>query len=152
MLQDFLLASFHHLLAFGMVAMLVTQSVLLGGPLDATTLRRLGGVDLGLGITATLLLVVGLTRVFHGLKGSDFYLHNPWFHAKLGAFLLAGLISLLPTLRLLRWRKALKANPAWRPDAAQAATLRRLVRAELLLVAVILVAAAGMARYGGLRF
>jgi putative membrane protein len=151
MLKDFLLASAHHLLAFGLVAMLVTQSVLLSRSVDGPALRRLSGVDMGLGMTATLLLVVGLVRVFYGLKGADFYLHNPWFHAKLGAFLLASLLSLLPTIRFIRWRRALKANPAWTPPATELASLRRIVRIELLLIAVILVAAAGMARHGGLH-
>ena len=91
-----------------------------------------------------------LELLFHGLKGSDFYLHNPWFHAKLGAFLLAALVSLWPTVAFLRWRRALRADPAWRPDPAQAARLRGLVRIELVLIAVILVCAAAMPRYGAL--
>ena len=152
MLKDFLLASLHHLLAFGLVAMLVTQSVLLTRTIDGAAIRRLSGVDRGYGIVATLLLVVGLVRVFHGIKGADFYLHNPWFHAKLGAFILAALLSIWPTLRFLRWRKALAADPAWLPPEPEAAALRRIVRFELMLIAVILVAAAGMARYGGLHF
>ena len=150
MLKDFLLASFHHLLAFGLVAMIVSQSVLLSRGVDATTLRRLSGVDRGLGMIAMLLLVVGLTRVFHGVKGADFYLHNPWFHAKFGAFVLAALLSILPTIRFVRWRKALKADPAFVPPANEIAAMRRFVRIELALIAVILVAAAGMARHGGL--
>ena len=85
MLKDFLLASFHHLLAFGLVAMLVTESVLLTCPLDTPAMKRLAGVDRGLGIVATLLLVVGMWRVYGGIKGADFYLHNPWFHAKVVA-------------------------------------------------------------------
>lgn len=150
MLKDFLLASAHHLLAFGLVSMLVTQSALLSRTIDGPTLRRLSGVDCGLGMVATLLLVVGLARVFHGIKGAEFYLHNPWFHAKVGAFALAALLSLLPTVRMLRWRKAFKADPAFVPPPADIAKLRGIVRIELALVAVILVAAAGMARHGGL--
>ena len=151
MLKDFILASFHHLLAFGLVAMLVTQSVLLSRNIDAATLRRLSGVDRGLGMVATLLLVVGLLRVFQGIKGEDFYLHNPWFHAKFGAFVLAALLSILPTIRFVRWRKAFKADPGYLPPETEVAAMRRIVRFELMLVAVILVAAAGMARYGGLH-
>lgn len=152
MLKDFLLASVHHLLAFGLVAMLVTQSVLLSREVDAAGVRRLAGVDRGYGIVATLLLVVGLLRVYQGVKGSDFYLHNPWFHLKFGAFVLAALISILPTLRFLRWRKALKADPGYVPATTEVGAMRRLVRLELVLIALILVAAAGMARYGALRF
>src|SRR3546814_7634150 len=93
--------------------MLVAEAVLLRGDIDASVLGRLAGLDAGYGVSAMLLLVVGLCRVFFGLKGWDFYLHNPWFHAKLGAFVLVGLMSILPTLRFLRWRKALRADPAF---------------------------------------
>lgn len=149
MLTDLLLASFHHLLFFGLISMLVTQSVLLTRPIDAAALKRLGGVDRGYGMVAVLLLAVGFARVFHGIKGYDFYMHNPWFHAKVGAFLLAGVLSIWPTLRFLRWRKALKADPAFVPPAAEVAGLSRIVRFELMLIAVIFVCAAAMARYGG---
>ena len=150
MLKDFLLASFHHLLAFGLVAMLVVESALLSRPLDSPTVKRLAGVDAGYGMTAGLLLGVGLWRVFGGLKGADFYLHNPWFHAKLGAFVLAALLSLWPTIRFMKWRRALKADPVFVPAPGEVAGLRRIVRFELVMIAVILVCAAGMARYGGL--
>lgn len=151
MLGDFLLASAHHLLFFALVAMLVLQSAILSGPFDARAAARLVGIDRGYGIAAVLLLLVGTVRVFHGIKGSDFYLHNPWFHAKVGAFLLAAALSIRPTLAYLGWRRQVQAQPGWQPDPAQRAGLRTLVRVELLLVAVILVCAAGMARHGGLR-
>jgi len=149
MLTDLVLAALHHLPVFGLVAMLVSQSILLRGQMDARVLARLAGIDRGYGITAVLLLVVGLLRVFHGIKGEDFYLHNPWFHAKIGTFVLVGLLSIWPTLRFLRWRKALKADPAFLPTTAEACSLQRIVRLELALVAVIFVLAAAMARYGG---
>ena len=91
----------------------------------------------------------GLLRVAYGVKGHAFYQHNPWFHAKLGLFVLAAVLSILPTVRLLRWRRALKADPGFLPDPAQVGQLRRLVRLELAAVAAILVCAAAMARYGG---
>lgn len=149
MLTDLLLAAAHHLLFFGLISMLAAQSVLLSRPIDATALRRLGGLDRGYGLVAVLLLVVGFARVFYGIKGYDFYLHNPWFHAKVGAFVLAGVLSVWPTIRFLRWRKALKADPAFVPGRAEVAGLRRIVRFELLLVALIVIFAAAMARYGG---
>lgn len=150
MLTDFLLASFHHLLVFGLVAMLVAESALLRSTFERSTLQRLAGIDRGYGLCAMLLIVVGLARVWFGIKGHDFYLHNPWFHAKLGAFLLTGLLSILPTVRFVRWRKALKADAAYLPDAGEIAKMRTIVRFELLLVAAIFMFAAGMARYGGL--
>ena len=149
MLIDFVLASLHHLLVFGLVSMLVAESVLLRGTLDRVSLQRLAGIDMGYGMTAMALIAVGIARVAFGIKGHDFYLHNPWFHAKLGCFVLVGLLSILPTIRFLRWRKALAADPAFVPEAREVAAMSRIVRFELLLVAAILVFAAMMARYGG---
>ena len=64
MLTDLILAALHHLLVFGLVSMLVAQSVLLRGPMSRGALSRLGSIDRGYGITALLLLVVGTLRVF----------------------------------------------------------------------------------------
>ncbi len=149
MLTDLVLAAFHHLLVFGLVSMLVAQSVLLRGGMSGEVLARLGSIDRCYGVTALLLLVAGALRVFHGVKGEEFYLHNPWFHAKIGAFVLVGLVSVWPTLRFVRWRKALAADAAFLPGEGEVARLRRIVRFELGLVAVIFACAAAMARYGG---
>jgi putative membrane protein len=150
MLTDFLLAALHHVLIFGLVTMLVAESVLLRGGVDAGVLRRLAGLDRGYGTTALALLAVGILRVFLGIKGEDFYLHNPWFHAKVGLYVLVGLLSIAPTLNFVRWRKALRADPSFLPEPAQVTRATRLVRMELALVGAIFVIAAGMARYGGL--
>ena len=144
MATDLGLAALHHLLVFGLTAMLVAQAVLLRGTLDTATLPRLAKLDAGYGACAGLLLIVGLARVFLGVKGEDFYLHNPWFHAKVGTFVLVGLLSILPTIRYARWKKAKIA-----PDAAALARTRTLLRVELVGLAAIFVLAAAMARYGG---
>jgi putative membrane protein len=127
----------------------VTESVLLRGTVDGPIVQRLARIDGGVGMSASLLVVVGLLRVFQGVKGYDFYLHNPWFHAKVGCFVLAGLLSILPTVRFLRWRKAAQANPGFVPPRDEVAAMARIVRFELVLIAAILVFAAMMARYGG---
>ncbi|WP_133500061.1 DUF2214 family protein [Cognatilysobacter terrigena] len=150
MWHDFLLASAHHVLVVGLIAMLAAQMTLLRGDADIATLQRLGKLDRGYGSIAGLLLVVGLVRVFHGIKGEDFYLHNPWFHAKLGAFLLAAAISIVPTVMYARWRKAASTDPSWRPGNVAWSRARLLVRVQFALIVVIVIAAAGMARYGGL--
>jgi len=146
---DLALAALHHLLVFALTAMLVSQAVLLRGELRADTVGRLAKLDAGYGLTAGLLLAVGVCRVFFGIKGADFYLHNPWFHAKVGTFVLVGLLSIIPTVRYARWRKAQKAQPGFVPDAAALAGTRTILRIELAGLAVIFVLAAAMARYGG---
>ena len=149
MLIDLILAALHHVLLFALVAMLAAQAVLLRGPLDTSALQRIGRIDAGYGACAGLLLVAGLLRIGFGVKGHDFYLHNPWFHAKLGAFVLVALLSILPTLEFARWRKALRTDPAFRPDPARIGRARGIVRFELILVGAIFVLAAAMARFGG---
>ncbi|WP_031370721.1 MULTISPECIES: DUF2214 family protein [Lysobacter] len=149
MLTDLLLAASHHLLIFALVSMLVAESILLRGPIDGGVLQRLARLDSAYGGCAGLLLLIGLARVWYGVKGHDFYLHNPWFHAKLGAYVLVGLLSILPTVRFLRWRKAWSLDPGYLPDAGEVAKMRGIVRFELVLIAAIFVLAAAMARYGG---
>lgn len=149
MLTDLALAALHHLFVFAVVARLASEAMLLRGPVDAGTIQRLARVDAGYGAVAGLLLVVGLLRVWFGLKGHEFYLHNPWFHAKLGVYVLVALLSIAPTVGFLRWRKALRADPSFAPPPAQLERARNLVRLELVLVAVVFVLAAAMARYGG---
>lgn len=144
MQTDLLLAALHHLLVFALTAMLVSQAAMLRGPLTVDVLPRLAKLDAGYGACAGLLLVVGLLRVFHGIKGEDFYLHNPWFHAKVGTFVLVGLLSILPTIRYARWKKAKVA-----PDEAALVRTRTILRVELVGLAAIFVLAAAMARYGG---
>src|SRR3546814_8778972 len=61
---DLFLAIAHHLLVFALAAMLVAEAVLLRGDIDASVLGRLAGLDAGYGVSAMLLLVVGLCRVF----------------------------------------------------------------------------------------
>jgi putative membrane protein len=149
MATDLGLAALHHLLVFGLVAMLVAEAVLLRGPLTSDAIPRLAKLDGGYGMCAGLLLAVGLCRVFLGVKGPDFYLHNPYFHAKIGAFVLVGLLSIIPTVKFMRWKKAQRTQPAYVPDAGELAKMRTVLRMELALVAAIFVLAAAMARYGG---
>ncbi|MFZ5661191.1 MAG: DUF2214 family protein [Pseudomonadota bacterium] len=151
MLTDFLLASLHHLLVYGLVAMLVAEAALLRAPApDAATVQRLARLDAGYGMTALALLLAGLARIGFGLKGHDFYAHNPWFWAKLGTFLLIGLLSLGPTLRYLRWRRALRDRADAAVPVEDWTRARRQVRLQLALLALVFVFAAGMARHGGL--
>jgi putative membrane protein len=150
MLIDWLLASLHHVLFFALIAMLVAESVLLRGPVDAATIARLRRLDAGYGLSAVLVLVAGGLRIAYGIKGYDFYQANPWFHAKLGVFVLIGLLSIAPTLRFGRWSRALRDNPAFAPDPGEIARTRSQLRLQMLGIAVILVLAAATARHGGL--
>ena len=142
---DLTLAVLHHILVFGLVAMLAIERTLLKAPIIQA--RRLAGLDGGYGLTAVLVLVVGVARVIWGGKGWAFYEANPFFWAKVGIFAVIGLISILPTIAFVKWSRATKADADWQPDAASVAAARRWVGIELLLIFPLVACAAAMARW-----
>ena len=58
-----LFAFLHHLAAFTLVASLAVEMVVIGGELTLQAARKLRLADLAYGISAGLLLIVGLARV-----------------------------------------------------------------------------------------
>jgi putative membrane protein len=147
---DLVLAILHHLLILSLAGLLAAELVLLKPALSGAGLRTLGAVDAGYGATAGLILVVGFSRVFLGGKGSAFYLENPVFWAKIVAFALVGLLSIAPTIAILKWRTQAKANPAFAPSDEAVAKTRRVLMLELAVFALIPIFAAAMARGYGL--
>ena len=101
-------------------------------------------------MTAVLILLVGFARVFLGAKGSAFYLENPVFWAKIAAFAVVGLLSIAPTIAILKWRRQARTDPAFAPSGSEVAKVRKIMLAELLVFALIPIFAAAMARGYGL--
>jgi putative membrane protein len=134
-----LFAFLHHLAAFALVAAIVLEFVLIRDELNARTARRLALADAVLGISAGVLLAVGLVRVFYFEKGAAYYFQNWAFIAKLALFLLVALLSVYPTVKFLSWRK--KA-----PEAGSIPAIRRILHLELVGVMLILLCAALMAK------
>jgi len=138
---DATLAVAHHLLVFTLVAVLAAELVLLAEPLDAARLRRLGRLDAGYGALAAAVVVVGLVRAVFGAKGWGFYAGNPLFWAKLAVFAAIGALSIVPTVRVARWRRA-----SLVPDAAAQRNTRAWVLGEVLLLPALPLLAVLMAR------
>ena len=144
-MADLILAILHHLLVFGLVAMMVATRVLLGGaPTDAPRLAR---TDAAAGGLSTLVLVAGISRVIWGGKGWAFYQANPFFWGKLASFLIIGLLTIPGTMAFLRWRKAQAADAGFRPAVEEVARLRRLTGYQTLMLVPLLACAAAMARW-----
>ncbi len=144
-----LVAYLHFLSIFALFALLSVEHVLFKTPLDLRRARSLVITDLAYGICAGLVLVTGIARVLWYGKGWQYYLHNGVFHAKVGLFILVALLSILPTFVFLNWRHALKAGQVPEPSARQVALVTWSIRLELLLLLVMPLLAALMARgYG----
>lgn len=140
-----ILAILHHIAVFGLVATLAMEGAMLrASALDPARLVRL---DARFGMTALLVVAVGVSRVIWGGKGWGFYEANPFFWAKIGLFAAIGLISIMPTLAFFRWRKAAADDPAFAPSAEELNRVRLWVGLEALLLVPLLACAAAMVRY-----
>lgn len=98
----------HHVAAFTVFACAVVSLVLLQLKFDLNVAKKLQHTDMANGIAATLVLLIGMIRVFHTEKGADYYFHNMPFLAKLTLYGLASIVSLVPTLEIFCWKKTLK--------------------------------------------
>jgi len=146
MTTDLILAVLHHLAVFSLFSFIVAEWMLMGAPVTPKMIRRLAVIDLHFGLVAALVVVIGVLRVMYGLRGAAFYLGNPFFWAKISLFIVIGLISIVPTLRIRTWRNLQTASAQAIPNEADVRTTRRLVLTELVLAFGLPVLAAFMAR------
>ena len=146
MIADALLAYLHHIAAFSLVAILVVEMALCKPGMSTAQVRQLTRYDMFYGIFAGALLAAGFARMYLGAKGAAFYWGNPVFHAKIGLFLLIGLLSIGPTLRYVKWSKALKCDPSFVPGKEEIVGARKFIHMQALLVVVLPLLAALMAR------
>jgi putative membrane protein len=151
MVTTALMAFLHHLMAFILVACVAYEFIAYRKGLTVEEGRRIQRADLIYGISAGLLLVVGLLRVFFFEKGPAFYSHNPFFWTKMIAFAIVGLLSIDPTIRYLRWNKILKENRIPEISDQEFKRTRLILSLEVTGLVIILFAAALMARGVGMN-
>jgi len=151
MILNSIMAALHHLFAFTLVACVVYEFIAYRKSLSIEEARRIQRVDIAYGISAGLLLVVGLLRVFMFEKGVNFYIHSPFFWVKMTAFVIVGLLSIDPTIRYIRWNKALSRNIAPEINETEFKRTRLLLWLEVIGIVIILLAAPMMARGIGMN-
>jgi len=139
-------AFLHHVAAFALVAALTVELVLMRGELNAAAMRRLARADMAVGISALVLLLAGLARVFHFEKGAAYYFHSWPFIGKLSLFILVALLSIYPTVKFVGWGRAVRRGEVPSVDAATARRLRTILHTELAAIIPIVLFAAMMAR------
>ncbi len=146
MLTDALLAFLHFTAIFLLVTLMAAEAVVLRPDMTPATVRRLSLYDLFYFISAMVVLATGLLRLFYGAKGVDFYLHNPWFHAKMTVFVLIALSSLPPTFTFAKWRKQAQKLSDFVPTPAEIKRARRWVMIEAHAFVLLPLCAVLMAR------
>jgi putative membrane protein len=140
------MAFLHHLAAFTLVAALAVEVAMFKPPLSLLQAQRLQVTDNIFGAAAGAVLVIGLLRVWFFEKGPAYYWHDTFFLAKFVAFVIAGLISIYPTVVFLSWSKSLKAGTVPEIPAERVRRVRMCMMLELTAIVVILLCAPLMAR------
>ncbi|HEY5799335.1 MAG TPA: DUF2214 family protein [Burkholderiaceae bacterium] len=147
MTADIALRYLHFLCVFVIFATLTAEHMLLKPVVARAEIVRLARIDAAYGIAAMLLLAVGLTLWLGGYgKPAAFYSGNWIFHLKLTCFVAIGLLSIRPTLFILRNRAGSPHDQVTVPRG-----IRNALRIELALLIVMPLLAGLMAHGVGLN-
>ena len=154
MLLRIVLAGFHLIaLGLGLGAVIARGTALRESPSNAA-LRRAFRSDSTWGFAALLWISTGVWRLLGGFeKPSSYYFKNPFFHAKMGLFLLILLLELWPMMTLIRWRRTFSAGESAERLMTGGAGRRiaLLSHVEALLVVLMVFVAVALARGFGAR-
>jgi putative membrane protein len=146
MTMSAIFAFLHHLAAFTLVAALAVEFVLIRGEMTLANARSLQRADIVYGIAAGAVLIIGLLRVFYFEKGAEYYFSSHSFITKLTVFAIVGLISIIPTIEFLSWRKSVAQGNLPVVAPVKLRRLRMIIHIELAGIVLILLCAALMAR------
>jgi putative membrane protein len=141
-----LIAAAHFIAIFTALAILAIEWALYARVLPFERLAVLRRVDLAYLFAALAIVVTGLLRLFTSPKGNAFYTHNPIFWTKMSLFVAVALLSIVPTMHYLGLPRSGDVAIAERDHAR----IRFFIIAELVLFALIPIAATLMARGVGL--
>ncbi|MEH1868617.1 MAG: DUF2214 family protein [Nostoc sp.] len=141
-----IVAYLHYLSFMLCFGALVSEALNLKKELSLNEAWKIVIADTVYGISATVVLVTGILRVIYFGKGTDYYLSNPVFYAKVVVFIVVGLLSLYPTISFIGWVKSLRQGQAPKLELLKLNRLIWLIRIELVGFTLIPLLAAIMAR------
>jgi len=139
-------AFLHHVAAFTLVSALAVEFALIRDELTVRRARSLQLADAAIGVSATVVLVVGLLRVFYFEKGSEYYFHSAPFIGKISLFVVIALLSIYPTVQFVSWTKFLRQGQLPDVSPANLRTIRAIIHWELAGIVLLILCAALMAR------
>lgn len=142
-------AYFHYLGFMLAFASLTVEIFNLKKEMTLDEAKRVAFADAAYGLAATIILITGVLRVIYFGKGTDYYLSNPFFYAKMGVFVLVSLLSLYPTFTFISWIKDIQAGKIPSLEIEQVNRLSWLIKGELFGFSLLPLLAAIMARISG---
>jgi putative membrane protein len=148
---DSIAAWVHFMCIFAMVGTLFAEAFFYQPTLAVATLKRLQRVDIAFGILAGTVVASGIARIYISPKTPAFYMHDTIFWTKMALFVTLGLISIAPTMHLIRLGRQAPADGAVQIPPQSYATIRRLLTLEIVLLLFIPLCATLMAHGYGYR-
>jgi putative membrane protein len=118
-----------------LLATLLGEHLMFKPVLSAGEVRTLQRLDNIYGGSAAVVLVTGIMRMYLE-KGTTYYLHSGPFHTLFGIFVLVALLSIYPTVILLRWRPDVRAGRGQEIVSGQFKTIQMILRTELALLLI----------------
>lgn len=151
-----LIASLHYVaIAMGLGSVFMRGryfKALSENPKNEADIKRLLIADNFWGAAAALWIVTGVARAFGGLeKGTEWYLHNPLFHLKMGMFLLIFILEIIPMVALIKARIGRKKGNWPGFTVANLKRYRQINHTEAMLAFTIIFIASAMARGLGMQ-
>ena len=134
-----------------MTSAIIYELVTFRKELSLADARKIQRMDILYGISAGVVVIVGLLRVFYFEKGAPFYAQNWFFWTKMAGFALAALLSVYPTIRFVSWNKFFARNQAPEISDQEFSRIKLILRLEMVAIGLILFSAVMMARGVGMR-
>ncbi|MEZ5648699.1 MAG: DUF2214 family protein [Alphaproteobacteria bacterium] len=135
----FLFAYLHFIGFIALVSLLVGELILLRKEINTESLIALKRMDLAYGLTAGLVLVSGITRIFYE-KGWSYYAHSTVFWVKIALFLSVAILSLYPTVIFIRSKNSENIG------TVTYLRVRKIIHVQLMIIPFIVFCALWMAR------
>jgi putative membrane protein len=141
----------HFVGAFALVAALTVEFIFIREELNVRNAFRILVADLLYGMSAGVVLIAGLLRVFYFEKGASYYFASIPFLLKASLFLLVAGASLYPTLEFLSWYKPLRQGQLPLLSDRKRRVIRSIIHWEFAGILAIVLCAALMAKGLGYR-
>ncbi len=149
--MEILIPYLHFIGVMVLMGSLITEHVMLKPAITKSQIKTLAMVDLIYGLSAAVVLITGLLRWFVVGKVAEFYTQNHMFHIKVTLFVVIVILSVFPTIKIIKWSRQVKRGEE--PDTSKKQVNKQLmfIRIELFLLALIPLLAVMIARGMGLK-
>lgn len=140
------LAWFHYLAMMLLAAALISEHLMFAPRPAPPIARKIVIVDLVYGVALLVALLTGFGRVLYGEKGALFYMQNGAYHTKFTLFVIMAIVWIYPAIKFIGWRRTLRSGGTPTMGDAEARRVFMAIRIQLLILVLIPLLAAMMAR------